>query len=77
MWTERYKYVFNGFDYDELYDLEADPHEMVNLARDPRYADLCRDMAARMWAHVCAIGDDNMRDSHYGMFLFAPVGPEA
>jgi len=30
--TERYKYVYNGFDFDELYDLMNDPHEMVNLA---------------------------------------------
>ncbi len=30
--TDHYKYVYNGFDYDELYDLKADPHEMVNLA---------------------------------------------
>jgi hypothetical protein len=49
---------------------------MTNLAPDRRYAGLCRDMAARMWAHVHAIGDHNLRDSHYGMFLFAPVGPE-
>ncbi len=30
--THEYKYVYNGFDYDELYDLKQDPHEMVNLA---------------------------------------------
>jgi arylsulfatase A-like enzyme len=30
--TGDYKYVYNGFDYDELYDLKHDPHEMVNLA---------------------------------------------
>jgi arylsulfatase A-like enzyme len=30
--THDYKYVYNGFDYDELYDLKKDPHEMVNLA---------------------------------------------
>lgn len=30
--TSDYKYVYNGFDYDELYDLRQDPHEMVNLA---------------------------------------------
>lgn len=30
--TKDYKYVYNGFDYDELYDLRRDPHEMVNLA---------------------------------------------
>lgn len=30
--TKKWKYVCNWFDFDELYDLEADPHEMVNLA---------------------------------------------
>jgi arylsulfatase A-like enzyme len=29
--THDWKYVYNGFDYDELYDLHRDPHEMVNL----------------------------------------------
>jgi len=30
--TRDWKYVYNGFDFDELYDLQNDPHEMVNLA---------------------------------------------
>jgi arylsulfatase A-like enzyme len=30
--NRRWKYVFNGFDFDELYDLESDPDEMRNLA---------------------------------------------
>ncbi len=30
--TKQHKYVYNGFDFDELYDLQQDPHEMVNLA---------------------------------------------
>jgi arylsulfatase A-like enzyme len=30
--TRDYKYVYNGFDYDELYDLRSDPQEMKNLA---------------------------------------------
>ena len=30
--TNEWKYVYNGFDYDELYDLRRDPREMVNLA---------------------------------------------
>ena len=29
--NERYKYVWNPQASDELYDLEADPHEMENL----------------------------------------------
>ena len=34
--NRRYKYVFNGFDFDELYDLEADPDEMRNVVGDPQ-----------------------------------------
>ena len=31
--TDRFKYVFNGFDIDECYDLEDDPEEMHNARR--------------------------------------------
>lgn len=40
----RYKYVFNGADRDQLFDLQTDPHEMHDLSRDPAYADLLRQM---------------------------------
>jgi arylsulfatase A-like enzyme len=30
--TKDYKYVYNDYDYDEMYYLRNDPHEMVNLA---------------------------------------------
>ena len=30
--TREFKYVFNGFDRDELYDLRTDPDELRNLA---------------------------------------------
>jgi hypothetical protein len=35
--TDRYKYVYNAFDFDELYDLEQDPLEMVNLIHPSCY----------------------------------------
>jgi arylsulfatase A-like enzyme len=35
--TERWKYVYNAFDYDELYDLRDDPSELVNLIHPSRY----------------------------------------
>ena len=33
---------------EELYDIEADPHEMVNLAGDPKHAELLETMRARL-----------------------------
>jgi arylsulfatase A-like enzyme len=77
VWFERHKYVFNGFDEDELYDLDADPSEERNLAPDPAYAALLAEMATRMWRIAHATGDATLVDAHYGMFRFAPVGPDA
>jgi choline-sulfatase len=76
VWHERWKYVFNTFDEDELVDLAADPHELRNLAVDPGHRDVLEAMARRMWQWVAETGDDNMLKAQYGMFRFAPVGPE-
>jgi len=40
---ERWKYGYNLTFDDELYDLENDPHETVNLASDPGYRDALED----------------------------------
>ncbi len=34
--TKEHKYVYNGFDFDEMYDLKQDPYETVNLASPAR-----------------------------------------
>ena len=77
MWRGHWKYVFNGFDRDELYDLKADPHELHNLAAEPEHAERLVEMARRMWRWVRSTGDETLNDAHYGMFRFAPVGPDA
>ncbi len=76
LWRDNYKYVFNGFDEDELYDLAADPHEMRNLARNPAGRPVLEAMAGRMWQIIRQTDDANMYQAQYGMFRFAPVGPE-
>lgn len=76
VWHDNYKYIFNGFDEDELYDLNADPHELRNLAKQSAHRPVLEAMAARMWHIARQTGDYNLYQAQYGMFRFAPVGPE-
>jgi arylsulfatase A-like enzyme len=55
--TDRFKYVFNGFDIDEMYDLERDPEEMHNAAYDPEYAKQTDDMRARLYEMMAQFED--------------------
>jgi arylsulfatase A-like enzyme len=41
----------------ELYDLRADPEELVNVADDPAYATVRDDLEARMWLAQRELGD--------------------
>lgn len=47
---QRYKYVFNGFDWDELYDLQDDPGEVHNAIDDPAAAEVAQDLRDALWA---------------------------
>ena len=47
--TDSHKYVFNGFDIDECYDLENDPHELRNIVGDKGSAAVVDDLRARMY----------------------------
>lgn len=42
----------------ELYDLRADPDEVVNLASDPKFAELRRTMSERLLARLRETGDN-------------------
>lgn len=55
--TPRWKYCWNPADLDELYDLEQDPGEMVNLAGDPQYRDELKPLQQRLLNHLERIGD--------------------
>ena len=71
--THSHKYVYNGFDFDELYDLQKDPHEMVNVSDQDGYEEIKRDLVRRMWETVLA-GDDIIANS-YATVAMAPWGP--
>jgi hypothetical protein len=46
--TPAYKYNVYLVHGEELYDLENDPHECVNLAGDPGYAGVKRSLALEL-----------------------------
>lgn len=71
--TREWKYVYNGFDFDELYDLGEDPHCMRNLAEDPRYRDVIAEMCRRMWRK--AYEERDICSNPYGTVSLAPFGP--
>ncbi len=85
--TERYKYVFNGFDIDECYDLEKDPQEMHNRVADPGYAEVVEDMRARLYELMNQLGDpygdvgpklpDSVNPSRYGAARYLARGKRA
>jgi arylsulfatase A-like enzyme len=71
--TREWKYVFNGFDQDELYHLREDPHEMHNLADDLQYRDQKRDLCRRLWRFAHREGDTAINP--YITVGLAPYGP--
>ncbi len=71
--TKEFKYVFNCFDDDELYDLRSDPHEMTNLAADPKYNDIVKDLMRRIWRF--AYEQNDSAAVNYITVSLAPYGP--
>lgn len=76
VWKDNYKYVYNGFDFDEFYDLNKEPYELRNLINEPAYQDRVIDLCREMWNIVKKTGDSSFLQTEYYMFRFAPVGPE-
>lgn len=76
LWKGDWKFVFNGFDFDELYNLADDPSEMTNLANDPAYQDQVERMMAGVWQIARDTNDNILVQTHYSPMRFAAVGPE-
>ena len=72
--TKNYKYVFNGFDFDELYDLNADPHELKNLANEAELEPIKRELCKRLWQFAYEQGDTSALNPYVTVGL-APWGP--
>ncbi len=77
LWRDDWKFVFNGFDFDELYCLDDDPHEMRNRINDADQQPRVESMMAEIWQRVRDTGDRAIHESHYFSMRFATVGPDA
>ena len=75
LWHEKWKFVLNGFDYDELYNLEDDPGELHNLASDPQNRSVIKDLMKRLWKYVKDSNDHAILNSQYPCLRLAPFGP--
>ena len=80
LWQGPWKFVFNGFDFDELYNLDDDPYELTNLARDfardPAHQERIRAMMTEMWRIMRDTGDRAVVETHYPPMRVAAVGPK-
>ena len=74
-WEDEWKFVFNGFDFDELYNLHQDPAEMHNLAAQPEQVQRIHYMMGKIWDRLQATNDQAIINTHYYSMRFAAVGP--
>ncbi len=73
VWNKKWKYVLNTFDYDELYDLESDPEEIYNLAKNKENEPIIKEMCKKLWQFAKDTGDNCT--CPYIMVSLAPYGP--
>jgi arylsulfatase A-like enzyme len=69
--TPRSKYVFNAWDFDELYDLENDPNELRNVVDVAAYGVVCDELRELLYAQMERFGDPYAQH-HYGAARYLP-----
>ena len=75
VWDGDWKFAFNGFDFDELYNLADDPHELRNLAEDPAHEEQVKKMTRLVWRYARETGDTPLSTLHYPALRLGAVGP--
>ena len=73
VFNDKWKLVYNSFDYDELYNLDIDPDELVNLAADEKYKDIKKSLYRELWSFAESVNDKCLNP--YIMVGLAEFGP--
>ncbi len=71
--TKDWKYIYNGFDFDELYDLKNDPDQMHNLADKDEYDVIQKELSIMLWKF--AYEHKDVCINPYVMVSLAKYGP--
>lgn len=74
-WREFYERAYGKRPREELYDLNKDPHQMVNVASDQRYRQIRVELEDRLMQELIATGDPRVQED--GKFYETPpmAGP--
>jgi len=77
-WQWHYDLAFGRRPQEELYDLVADPHEVKNVAAEPKYAKVREQLRAQLMAELTRSGDPRVvaADCPYEKPPFAGPVPE-
>ena len=76
LWRDRLKYVMNAYDFDEMYDLAADPAELRNVADDPAHTSAKEAMLKGIWRKIHETDDQTLANAHYWTLRFFDLGPD-
>jgi hypothetical protein len=74
-WQSLYELAFGKRPREELYDIKSDPHQVKNVAADPKYAAARAELEGRLMAELKRTGDPRLIDD--GKFFETPpmAGP--
>ena len=73
LWNKKWKFVYNSFDYDILFDLENDPQELHNVIDKPENKAVVKEMWKKLWQFAHDTKDP--ANCPYIMVALAPYGP--
>ncbi|MGV8979714.1 sulfatase-like hydrolase/transferase [Clostridium sp.] len=71
--TKDWKFVYNGFDYDELYNLNKDPGETTNIMEGHKDDEIVKELSIKLWDFARKVGDVCVNP--YIMVGLASYGP--